>query len=206
MLVPALTFPQVPRLPYAELAPQLRSGDLLLCVGSSVMSQMIQHATGSIYSHVGFLLRLDALDRIMVLESVESIGIRACVLRAYVQDYNGTGTAYPGRLYLARHAPMDLSDELRLQSLAHTAVDLLGYPYDAQEILSIAARIIAAKFGLPTQPPRKNRTYICSEFVAEVYAAIGITIPQDNRGFIAPKDFALAPEVSVYWEVALPHG
>src|ERR1700704_554485 len=101
------TYPVVPVLPYAALRACLRSGDILLCAGTSPMARMIQGATDSVWSHVGFVMRLDMLDRLIVLESVESLGVRACVLRAYAQDYNGTGRPYPGRVFVARHADID---------------------------------------------------------------------------------------------------
>ena len=52
---------------------------------------MIQAATGSIWSHVGFLMRLDEIDRIMVLESVEPLGFRTVPLRNYLTDYDING-------------------------------------------------------------------------------------------------------------------
>lgn len=188
-------------LPYAMLRTEIRSGDLLLCQGTSPMSRMIQYATGSPYSHVAFILRLETLDRIAVLESVESIGIRVCMLSAYVQDYNGSGRPYPGRLHVARHRQMHGQDEATLLTFSRTAVDLLGYPYGTQDILNITARIVAAKLGMPTRPVRTDRTFICSEFCMLCFASVGITIPYNQSNFIAPADFAVCPEVSVLWEI-----
>src|SRR5437867_8122662 len=100
---PMEEFPTMPIKHYRELRHEIRSGDILLCSGSSVFSTLIQKVTGSVWSHVAFILRVDAIDRIMVLESVESIGVRAVPLSNYVNDYNATRKGYPGRLMLARH-------------------------------------------------------------------------------------------------------
>ncbi len=186
---------------YATIRPLIQDGDLLLASGTSPMSRMIQAATESIYSHVGFLLRLDALDRIAVLESVESVGIRACMLSAYVRDYNGSGQPYPGALYIARHRQIRCQDDGRLQQLSRTALDLLGYPYGTRDIMDITARIVAAKLGMSTRPIRRDRTFICSEFVALVYASIGVDVPYNPANFIAPADFARCPEIDVLWEM-----
>ena len=70
--------PDVPLRAYEEMRSSIRSGDLLLCAGSSVMSRLIQHATACIWSHIALIARVDAIDRVLVLESVESIGVR-CV-------------------------------------------------------------------------------------------------------------------------------
>src|SRR4051812_34187308 len=88
---------------YDKVRQDIKSGDLLLCSGSKPFSRAIQAATGSIWSHVAFILRLDSIERIMVLESVESIGVRTVPLSSYVRDYNGCGKGYAGDLAVARH-------------------------------------------------------------------------------------------------------
>ena len=85
---------KIPLKKYIELRESIRSGDILLCSGNSAISNMIKKATGSSWSHVAFILRLDYIDRILVLECVESIGVRAIPLRNYVCDYNGSGRAF----------------------------------------------------------------------------------------------------------------
>ena len=42
-----------------------------------------------------------------------------------------------------------------------------------------------------------DREYICSEYVWECYKNLGIKIQPDERGFIAPADFARAKEVTL---------
>ena len=88
------------RLPvrYDDLRPELKSGDLLLCSGTGMFSRMIQAASDSVWSHVAFVMRLDAIDRVMVLESLEPIGVRTVPLRKYVVDYDSCGNPYPGRI------------------------------------------------------------------------------------------------------------
>ena len=80
---------------YSEIRPLLCSGDLLLCSGTSWFSRLIQAATGSEWSHVGLILRMERLDRVMLLESVESIGVRAVPLSCYFENYRQSGAAYP---------------------------------------------------------------------------------------------------------------
>lgn len=190
-------------LPYADVRPQIHSGDLLLCSGSSVMSRMIQHSTGSSYSHVAFILRVEPLDRLVVLESVESMGIRACTLGSYVFDYNGTALPYPGRIYVGRHAHVDLRDEDLRHRFSRTALDLLGYPYGTKDIMDITMRIVGAKLGMGTRPTRNDKTFICSEFAALVYESIDVHIPFNRLHYIAPSDFANCPDVTVLWEIDL---
>ena len=75
---------------YKNCRNDIKSGDILLCSGDSFFSNMIKQVTHSVWSHVAFILRVDIIDRIMVLESVESIGVRTVPLSSYVSDYNGT--------------------------------------------------------------------------------------------------------------------
>jgi Permuted papain-like amidase enzyme, YaeF/YiiX, C92 family len=190
----------IPLLPYDDVRPQIRSGDLLLCSGSRAMSRMIQHSTNSPYSHVAMLWRLENLERILVLESVESIGVRFVPLGHYINDYNHTGMGYPGSVWVARHAAFPV-DPPPLTRFAQQAVDLLGTVYDTRELAGIALRIVSHKLGLPLYAPTKNTSLICSEFVQICLESIGIYVPYDARGFIAPADYATCPEVTFVCEI-----
>lgn len=198
-----MPFPHVPCVPYTELREHIQSGDILLCSGSAVFSKLIQHATNSVWSHTGFLLRVENIDRILVLESVESIGVRTVPLSHYCLAYNGTETGYPGKVYIARHQVFSTTDAAQLVHFSQGAVDLFGYPYDPKEILATAARIVAAKLGMAPEPFVRNRVYICSEYVFECLNSIGITIPYNRAGYITPDDIATCIDVQVLWEIAI---
>lgn len=182
-------FPQLPSKPYYELRREIRSGDILLCSGNSLFSSLIQKATNSVWSHVGFILRIDSINRIMVLESVETIGVRAIPLSNYIHDYNGTGRGYEGRVMLARHHEVR---EENIVKLSRAAVDLLGYPYRNQEIAHIAARLSLHTLGFSEQKADAagQRAFICSEYAYTCFKSIGVTIDFNPMGFIAPADFA----------------
>lgn len=184
-----------PAEPYATVSPLISSGDLLLCSGTAPFSRLIQGATDSPWSHVAFLMRMPAVDQIIVLESVESSGTRAVALSSYVRDYNGSGRGYPGRLLVVRHRGFAAVESGQLAKISRFAIERLGRRYDRQEILAIAQRVVAAKLGLPTHEAHRDGVYICSEWVEQLSQAAGIVVPYDKRGFIAPDDFAAAPEV-----------
>jgi hypothetical protein len=197
------TYPDVPCLPYAQLRPLIRNGDLLLCSGHAAFSKMIQHATESLWSHIGFVLRMDSIDRIMLLESVESIGTRAVALSSYAHAYNGGATGYPGLCYLARHAQITWETAGALTTFSQRAVDWLGFPYDTQMILRIALRVMAAKLGIKAEDIPQDRSFICSELVAECLASIGIQVPYADAGYISPADFARCKEITILWQIDL---
>lgn len=188
-------FPKVPNKHYREICHDVRSGDILLCSGNSIFSQLIQKVTNSVWSHVAFILRLDPLDRIMVLESVESIGVRTVPLSNYVSDYNATRKGYPGRLMIARH--LDVREE-NIAKMSIAAIDFLGFPYGKEEIIRIAARISMHSLGLENTEidnPFDKHEFICSEYAYLCFQSIGVTFDFNSKGFIAPADFAKHPKV-----------
>ena len=201
MTISIRKFPTAPVVNYTQFRPQIASGDLLLCSGSGIFSRMIRAGTKSVWSHVGFVMRLDAIDRIMVLESVEPLGIRTVPLSKYLTDYDSKGNPYPGRLAIARHDDFNAkASSRRLLKFGQFAVDLFGYPYDQDEIAKIAARIAASYLPFSAADKRalkRDREYICSEYVWECYKSLGIRINHDKRGFISPADFAKAKEVKL---------
>ena len=182
---------------------QIRTGDLLLCSGSGWFSKMIQAATRSEWSHVALLIRLDAFDRIMVLESVESIGVRTVPLHQYLENYDQMGNPYPGEMAILRHR--DFADKVQpeaFERLGRFAVDHFGYPYDSQQIAEIAARITLNRMApemldsFPHPPKSSNaQAYICSEYVAACYAQVGIEIHPSTFGFTTPADFVDDPKL-----------
>lgn len=186
-------FPRIREINYQQIRPEIRSGDILLCSGNAFFSNLIQNATQSVWSHVGFILRVDQIDRVMVLESVESIGVRAVPLCSYVKDYNGTKKSYPGKIMIARHR--DIKQE-NIVNLSRYATDLLGRPYNSEEIARIAARISMNAVGIQNQTHGiPEHEYICSEYAYVCFKSIGIEIPYNPLGFIAPVDFAKCDEI-----------
>ena len=172
-----------------------------MCSGSGIFSRMIQAGTKSAWSHVGFVMRLDDIDRVMVLESVEPIGVRTVPLSKYLTDYDNEGNPYPGGLAIARHdAFASKATAAKLQKFGQFAVDLFGYPYDKREISKIAARIAASHLPFSSKDKRalkRDQEYICSEYAWECYKEIGIRIEHDKRGFVSPADFARSKEVKL---------
>lgn len=183
----------IPTKNYQQIRPHIRSGDILLCSGSAFFSTLIQNATKSMWSHVGFILRIEQIDRVMVLESVESIGVRTVPLCSYVRDYNGTKKPYPGRIMLARHRQLKQEN---ISKLSRYSTDLLGRPYNTEEIARIATRIGMNSIGInDNRHTLPQHEYICSEYAYVCFKSIGIEIEYNPMGFIAPVDFARCKEV-----------
>lgn len=186
------SFDDVVKISYYRARSEIRSGDILMCSGKSLFSRLIKRATGSKWSHVAFILRLDTIGRIMVMESVESIGVRTVPLSCYLSNYNGSGKPYDGEMIIARHHDFD---QRKVHDLSRHAVDVLGHNYNKIEIARISMRILTKMFKKSCKIPSKNTSeYICSEYVYECYKSIGLTLPT-SCGYVAPADFANADNI-----------
>jgi hypothetical protein len=195
-------FPAGPALAYDTLRAKLKTGDVLICSGTGIFSGMIQQATDSVWSHVGMIVRLDDVDRVMLLESLEPVGVRTVRLSSYLDGYDPQKrTAYKGGLVIIRHKDFTAGvPNSKLRKLIQFAVDRFGYPYDRDEIAKIASRIMAWKIPFTKRQMRRiepDEEYICSEYVAKCYEEIGISVQWNPAGFVAPADFASDPSFSL---------
>lgn len=189
-------FPSDPVADYASVRGRLQNGDVLICSGTGIFSTMIQGATESVWSHVGLILRVPSIDRVMLLESVEPVGVRTIRLSKYLDDYDNQGHGYPGGMAVIRHEGFGQVPRKKLEQLTQFAVDQFGYPYDKTDIAAIAARILAARVFLTRQQRRRipsDKQFICSEYVYECFLEAGLDVEWNGNGFIAPANFAADP-------------
>jgi hypothetical protein len=199
------TYPAVPCYPYPEVRHRIQSGDILLCSGSSPWSRLIQRATGSRWSHVGILYWVTAMDRLIVLESVESRGVQIAPVSQYVSNYNETDAPYPGRIFLARHLATTALGAVDWVRFGQFTLDAQLKRYNTRELGAIAFALVFGDRdadGTPEPDALTAKRYICSEFAAACLQAAGVVIPWNPRGYIAPADFAEDPAVTILWEIA----
>lgn len=167
---------------YASIRNTLRSGDVFFTSGDYLISKAIQKMTDSPWSHVGIIFRLESIDRVLLLESVEDMGVRFAPLSKYLSDYEG-GKPYKGRAVIAR---CDDVTESTVSGLATFGIDELTQPYDKDEIAKIMARIT-----LGIGKKERDREYICSELVYECFSHAGKEFAFNPKGFISPEDIWL---------------
>ena len=185
---------ELPAEDLSEIDAKVRDGDILLCAANDPFSRLIGWSTKSPWSHVALAYRWPSTGRILAFEAVQRIGVRTVPLDRFISQTSDGQTPYPGKIILARHA--ETPDREALKPLADFAVDHMGDRFSPLEIFRIAARIVVGRLNQPMiKPLQAKDEFICSEYVCAAFAAIGIEIPWDGRGFIAPADFALAPKV-----------
>jgi hypothetical protein len=176
------------------IAGKVRDGDILLCAAHDPFSRLIGWSTQSPWSHVAIAYRWPSMDRILVFEAVQRIGVHAVALDRFISQTSDGQSPFPGDIILARHDKTPGREELK--ALADFMVDHMGDRYSVAEVLRIAARVVVGRLNrnMPQSLKAKDE-FICSEYAAAAFDAIGVKIPWDGRGFIAPADFALDPKV-----------
>jgi uncharacterized protein YycO len=194
-----LTAAALAKLPASEyetvVRPQLRPGDLMFASGRYLVSRAIQVATGSAWSHVGVIFPLPSVDRVLLLESVEDMGVRFAPLSKYLYDYEN-GQRYRGEIVIARCHGFDPA---ALAKLAGFGIDELTRPYDRDEIAKIVARIALGKGR-----SKRDREYICSELVWECFDRAGKTFRYNEKGFVSPEDLWRDDSVELLHRVRFP--
>jgi len=192
--------------PLEAVTRRIRDGDILLCSCTEPFSKLIRWATKSPWSHIALAYRWPGIGQIMVFEAVEKIGVRTVPLSTFLSQGSGGQKPFPGKILLARHA--DYADRggehgsAAMKRLADFAIGRLGDPFAPGEILKIATRVAFGRMGrdMPKSLGPKDE-FICSEYVAKCYEAIGIKIEWDGRGFIAPSTIAGDPKVKAIAQI-----
>lgn len=171
---------QMPVIPYEKIRDYIKTGDIFFSSGSYTFSGIIQRLTKSTWSHVAVVYKDEELGRVLVLEAEPYVGIRLIPLSKYLHDYKGKKRPYKGQVVIAK-----LTEPLQKESLnkgISFGLDELTRPYDNFEIFRIMMRIL---FHISKR--EKNRSYICSELVRDIFAKAGV-IMQYKDTYISPDN------------------
>jgi hypothetical protein len=170
---------KMPVIPYQKIRDELKTGDIVFCSGSYTFSGVIQNLTKSVWSHVAVVYKDEELGRVLMLEAEPQIGIRLIPLSNYLHDYKGTKRCYKGQIVVGR-LRNDLPKE-QLNRGVSFGLDALTRPYDNYEIFRIMIRIL---FKISKR--ERNKSYICSELVKDIFAKAGVII-QYTDTYISPN-------------------
>lgn len=180
-------------IPYDKIRDNIKTGDIFFSSGSYLFSGIIQRLTRSTWSHVAVIYKDEELGRVLVLEAEPYVGIRLIPLSKYLHDYKGKKRPYKGQVALARlNIPVEKENLNRGISFG---LDELTRPYDNFEIVRIMIRIL---FHISRR--EKNRNYICSELVRDVFAKSGVVI-QYKDTYISPDNIWSDPRVELRYRI-----
>src|SRR3569833_1331048 len=196
MAIPDNVLSELKPIAYAKAREMVQDGDFLLCLVSDLFSRLIRWSTKTPWSHIAIAYRIPPLDRVMVFEAVEKIGVRTVPLSKFISMTSSGVHPYPGKILLARDQRFETLPETKKHALFGFAFAHLGNRFAAGEITKIGLRLLLGRSGrrMPRFLGPKDE-FICSEYIARCYAKAGLKIPWDGLGFVAPGDFAMAPDV-----------
>jgi hypothetical protein len=178
----------LPVTPYEEIRDALTCGDLLFASGDYLLSKVIQKVSNSPWSHAGIIFRLDSIDRLLLLESVEDIGIRFIPLSKYLTDYEHE-KPYRGCVALARCQGVDAEI---VSGLAGFGIDEVSRLYRNDEVAELVARI-----ALGLEKKERDTQYLSSELVYECFSRAGKEFEYDVQGFITPEHIWANEKISL---------
>lgn len=184
---------KTPVIPYEKIRDYLKTGDIFFSSGSYAFSGVIQKLTKSTWSHVAVIYKDEELGRILVLEAEPSVGIRLIPLSKYLKDYKGTKRPYKGEVVIA-----GLNKVLQKEQLnkgISFGLDELTRPYDNYEIIRIMTRIL---FHISKR--ERNRNYICSELVRDIFAKAGVVM-QYKDTYISPDNIWTDERVEMKYRI-----
>lgn len=203
MAVTAEAFLAMPQIPYSQARPELRTGDIALFHSINLGSEVIEFGTHSLWSHAAFVWCLPDVGRVMLLESMDTVGVRVMPMSTRINGCSAVPTPFQGKMLVARHddfpnpPPKD-----KLNAMTEFALDRVGFPYSFQELHQIALRIVLGMAGkIESGRLQLGTGFICSEYVAKCFDAIGIELAPDREGFIAPADIAADPKVRAVYSL-----
>lgn len=171
---------EMPVIPYEKIRDHLKTGQIFFSSGSYAFSGVIQKLTKSTWSHVAVIYKDEELGRVLVLEAEPYVGIRLIPLSKYLRDYKDKKRPYKGQIAIAR-LNIDIEKEKFNRGISF-GLDELTRPYDNFEIIRIMMRIL---FHISRR--ERNRNYICSELVRDIFARAGV-IMQYRDTYISPDN------------------
>ena len=164
---------------------QFQDGDLLFCSGNHWISKIIKDGSNSQFSHVGIIYIWH--NTAMLIEAVETDGVRIIPLSQYTRNYENSSMAYDGELY---HARMPDLLPLHFNIVLEKALTLINKRFDSDGVAKAISR-----FYLGFGRDNDDDEYFCSELIFESFEAIDILFEKTETGFVYPSHIASADRV-----------
>ena len=183
---------------YKDIRDNLKTGDIVLFSGNSLISNGIKLVTNSIWSHVGMVLKIPEYNMVFVWESTtitklaDAIdgkvknGVQLILLSDRVNTYDGTMSV--------RHLSHTM-DEHAIFELMKFRQEVRNRPYEQDKIELIKS----AYDGWLGDNDEDLSSLFCSELVAEAYQRMKIlseTLPSNEY---TPADFSSVKSHKFEW-------
>lgn len=159
---------------------EFKDGDLLLCSGNHWISAIIKDGSSSQFSHVGLIYMWNGMP--MLIEAVETDGVRIIPLSQYTSNYENSEMGYDGGLY---HARIEGLLPVHTAIVLEKAMTLINKKFDTDGVAKAISR-----FYLGFGKSDNDDEYFCSELVFEAFETIDLIFEKTDKGFVYPSHIA----------------
>jgi hypothetical protein len=171
---------------FQTIAPQLKTGDVILFHGTTDVSLIIDWITHSTFSHVGMVVRQGGQpgnDNLYIWQSFEpQHGVVYEPLEAFLETYVHSET---GASFAIRQLSQPLGDPA-VSALETFMPQVLGRPFPTT--LPWIAEYVLGNLGIATS----QSTFYCSELVAQSFMNMGLLPPRPLATTYTPRSFSAA--------------
>lgn len=184
------------KLSFDELAPEMKTGDIMLFNGQYSGSKLIEIIEFSQWSHIGIIVRLDEFDEPLIWEATsltnipdvifndQKKGVKLVKLRDRMAHYGDELKKYENANFAYRKMNVERTPKLNEQVLE------LNQQYHGIEDPSfkeMAWDVIQGRIFRKSVPLDK---FFCSEFVAEMFLKLGFIDDKKPINAYMPSDFS----------------
>lgn len=171
---------------FDQIAPSLKTGDIVLFHGTTTISSIIDRITHSQYSHIGMIVRQGGQpgnDNLYIWQSFEpQHGVVYEPLEAFLALYLASET---GASFAMRQLSATL-DATQITALTQFMAQVKGRPFPA--MIPWVLDYIAGRLGIPTN----ETTFYCSELVAQSFMDMGLLPARPLATTYTPGSFSAA--------------
>jgi hypothetical protein len=173
---------------YEKVRPQLKTGDILLFEGKSLVSRAIRWFTKSRWSHVAMVYKASEDDDIMLC--FESTSVSSGTKGVRLVELSRKLLESKSNVYYRALMP-DLN-KTELKQLKRFRKLMLGVPYERSYLDLLLAGISANRFGGDSL-----KSVFCSEMVAAAYQTIGRFKKGRHASSFAPVDLSTDARINL---------
>lgn len=179
----------LPEQPYRSVREHLRTGDVVLFSGRTAASRLVRGCTGSLWSHIGMVVRLPDLPQTPLLWEATRASKTCDIVQGRAFDgvqlvsLDERLLSYPGVAAVRRLQGVTLSAQAR------GCLEQLMEAWSAKPYRNFVRQHVAGWWSSEPEPAFAQGGF-CSELVAEVYRHWRLLPAETPAHHYVPRDFA----------------
>lgn len=178
---------QVSAMPWSELEPTLRTGDVVLFHQDGLISRLIELVTEAHFSHVAMVVREDD-GTLNLWQSFEPEGgVVTDPMLAFLQKYTDTNKG----VYIdVRRLNLERTEDF-WAPLPAFVKEMTGRPFPTA--WGMMAHYFEGRLGIDSG----EKSFFCSDLVADTYMQVGLLPKKPPPNYYAPKSFSALRDIAL---------